>query len=483
MAYPTTIDTFTNPAPTDPRSGATSASAIVSQLNDVASALEAKVGVNGSAVTTTIDYKLSTIPATDKAVSKTGTETLTNKTLTTPVITTPEITGGIMPDGSHTLTLPTVTDTLTGKGTTDVLTNKTLDSATNNVCANAIKSATTNVDTSGSIAPTAGYVLRANDSTHASWQDISGQLIEDFGSGADGDVIISVDTTLSRDMFYNSLTVNNGVTLNPVNYKIYVAGTLLNNGTISSNGGNGGNGGNGSGGTGGTGGIAGVANGGTAGQVGGAGGNTGVGGSNGINGTAVNPSLGVNGVISGAGGQGNTSVGAASTAGTATGETVKAILNGDYGNFTANSEVINKHYIYANGSSSGYTLSTSAGSGSGGGGGAGAGVVGGGGGGSGASGGVIAIIARIINNAGTICSNGGNGGNGGNGSTTNAGSGGGGGAGSGGVILLIYNTLTAGTITVNGGTKGLHGAGETTGTASTDGTDGLTGKYYKMKLL
>jgi len=50
-------------------------------------ALEAKVGVDGSAVTTTHDYKLSGVPAGDKASSLTGTETLTNKTLTAPTIT------------------------------------------------------------------------------------------------------------------------------------------------------------------------------------------------------------------------------------------------------------------------------------------------------------------------------------------------------------------------------------------------------------
>ncbi len=48
-------------------------------------AIEAKVGVNSSAVTTSHDYKLSGVTGTDKAVSKTGTETLTNKTLTSPL--------------------------------------------------------------------------------------------------------------------------------------------------------------------------------------------------------------------------------------------------------------------------------------------------------------------------------------------------------------------------------------------------------------
>jgi hypothetical protein len=44
-------------------------------------AVEAKVGATSSAVTTSHDYKLSGVTGTDKAVSKTGTETLTNKVI------------------------------------------------------------------------------------------------------------------------------------------------------------------------------------------------------------------------------------------------------------------------------------------------------------------------------------------------------------------------------------------------------------------
>ena len=51
-------------------------------------------------------------------VTKTGTQTLTNKTITAPVISSIVNTG--------TLTLPTSTDTLVGRATTDTLTNKTL---------------------------------------------------------------------------------------------------------------------------------------------------------------------------------------------------------------------------------------------------------------------------------------------------------------------------------------------------------------------
>lgn len=55
--------------------------------NTAIESLEAKVGINSSAVTTSHDYKLSGVTGTDKAVSKTGTETLTNKRITRRVST------------------------------------------------------------------------------------------------------------------------------------------------------------------------------------------------------------------------------------------------------------------------------------------------------------------------------------------------------------------------------------------------------------
>ena len=54
--------------------------------DDTIEALQAKVGADSSAVTTSHDYKLSGVTGSDKAASKTGTETLTNKTLTSPKI-------------------------------------------------------------------------------------------------------------------------------------------------------------------------------------------------------------------------------------------------------------------------------------------------------------------------------------------------------------------------------------------------------------
>lgn len=60
-----------------------------------------------------------------------------------------------------------------------------------------------------------------------------------FGDGSDGDVTISSDTSLSTDMYYNNLTINSGKALTCNGYRIFVKGTLTNNGTIKQNGGNG----------------------------------------------------------------------------------------------------------------------------------------------------------------------------------------------------------------------------------------------------
>lgn len=53
-----------------------------------------------------------------------------------------------------------------------------------------------------------------------------------FGNGSDGNVTISTNTSLSRDMYYNTLTVNSSITLFTNGFRIFVSGTLTNNGTI-----------------------------------------------------------------------------------------------------------------------------------------------------------------------------------------------------------------------------------------------------------
>jgi hypothetical protein len=111
IEYPTNLDNLTNPVGTDKVSVVDHALQH-SNANDAIEALQAKVGKNGSAVTTTVDYKLSSIPTNDKAASITGTETLTNKTLTSPTVTNKSSTG-------------------TDSGT-ETLENKTLNTATLN---------------------------------------------------------------------------------------------------------------------------------------------------------------------------------------------------------------------------------------------------------------------------------------------------------------------------------------------------------------
>lgn len=87
--FPTAIDAFTNPSGSDEVGvdvGGRTHSEFHSDNNDAIEALEAKVGVDSSAVTTSHDYKLGEVTGSDKAVGKTATQTLTNKTLTDPVL-------------------------------------------------------------------------------------------------------------------------------------------------------------------------------------------------------------------------------------------------------------------------------------------------------------------------------------------------------------------------------------------------------------
>lgn len=62
-----------------------------------------------------------------------------------------------------------------------------------------------------------------------------------FGTGTDGNVTISSDTTIARDMYYDNLTVNVGITLT-AHYRIWVRNTLTLNGVIGAGHGNGTNG-------------------------------------------------------------------------------------------------------------------------------------------------------------------------------------------------------------------------------------------------
>ena len=49
---------------------------------------------------------------------------------------------------------------------------------------------------------------------------------EIYGSGQDGSVTISVNTTLTRDMYYTDLKINDGIHLNTGGYRVFVRNTL-----------------------------------------------------------------------------------------------------------------------------------------------------------------------------------------------------------------------------------------------------------------
>ena len=325
-----------------------------------------------------------------------------------------------------------------------------------------------------------------------------------FGSGSDGTYTLdgtqaavanlfsknSNTYTLLKDASFLNLTINNGITLITNGYTFSVSGVLTNAGTIHNNG---------TAGSGINGGIGGVGNTLTAGVTGSNGGIQGTyvgsayGGGAGVDGVSKNPSIGSGGVAGGIGGtySGGGTSGGAGVAGTSTAENLvvnKPITYIGATTLVSGSETsITNSYLMAYGATSLYPISSSAGSGGGGGGGSGSGNTndrGGNGGGAGGAGGIVEITAQTIVNTGSILSNGGNGANGGD-ASTDGGGGGGGGGGSGGSVVLIYKTLTdSGTIAANGGTGGSYGAKVGAGSAiGTVGSNGLSGKVYKAKII
>ena len=72
--------------------------------------------------------------------------------------------------------------------------------------------------------------IRFNKPTNKTAQN--DRALKLFGNGADGTVVISTNHSISRDMYYNNLTVNSGITLFTNGFKIFVKGTLANSGTV-----------------------------------------------------------------------------------------------------------------------------------------------------------------------------------------------------------------------------------------------------------
>lgn len=267
-----------------------------------------------------------------------------------------------------------------------------------------------------------------------------------FGNGKNGSATFSSNGSITTDMYYTNLTINNLVTVTAQGVRIFVSGTLTLNGTLTANGANG------SAGSGTTGGGGGTSTGVTTGSssAGGSGGGPGVSGGAG---GSVNPSIGggggTGGSVSGSGGSG--------AAGTAT------AINITGGSFRA---IFNPYNLMVGRDNNGVAFGNGASGGGGGGG------TGGSGGGGGAGGGVIIVFANQLAGSGTLSANGGNGGNAGG---TNGGGGGGGGY---GLAALAYHSSTfSGSV---GQTSGSGGTGTGTGTSGASPGGSGTQVFFQL---
>jgi hypothetical protein len=264
-----------------------------------------------------------------------------------------------------------------------------------------------------------------------------------YGNAADGNTTLG-NTTLSRDVYYNNLTVNAGAVITTAGYRIFVKGILNLNGTgvIRRNG---------------------ISATGTSGAgpltasmtaASGAGGSGGV--TNGVAGTGGTSSLGATG---GKGGNGSGGTGPNGTAVVAPGS-------------TAGGTGIPRSFPFAQiPTLHGNSFSRYNGGG-GGSGGAGNGTTAGGGGGSG--GGSAHVYARFVAPGGGIIEA-----DGGSGATSLTAGCGGGGGGGGGLVVFVtsqpLNTLGL-TITAKGGLGGLGG-----GSGGVNGGEGQTGRIYLLR--
>jgi hypothetical protein len=255
-----------------------------------------------------------------------------------------------------------------------------------------------------------------------------------FGSGIDGNLTVVGTLTLTRDAFYNNLTVPAGTTIKPAGFRLFVANTLtIEAGASINDDGN-------AGGTGATPGAA-LALRGSLGAASGAGGGGSGGGTNGAFGgsiTLASANAAFGAPSGGAGGNGGANTGGSAGA--------AAIFAGSR---------ITLHTPWACitlGSVWDRTAGTATWNGGGGGGGGASSAVGTTGGAGGSGGGGMFVAARVINNAGRISADGGNGGN-----AVGPANGGGGGGGGGGYTVLMYRETTGsgvGTVSANGGALG-----------------------------
>lgn len=294
-----------------------------------------------------------------------------------------------------------------------------------------------------------------------------------FGDGSDGDVTISSPTTLTRDMYYDNLTVND--TLTTDGYRVFVKNTLSGNGTIKAPDANDGQNG--------------------ANAAASADGSDGDGGASEGNGYFPNragtdgsdsPTADIGG-LGNPGGQAAAGGGRTTPTAPSNNANIPFVSEFNYGigispvwGLDIDPSTGNTLYYKApaggQGGSRGVRQSQAGGNATGGAGGA---------GGGGASGGVVWISARIWAGTFTIMAIGGDGGDAGDSSngyfTIGQSTGGAGGAG--GVAVIFYGQKTwTGSYALTGGVKGDNGGGTYDTAAAGESENGPTGEYFEIEL-
>lgn len=132
MAFPASIDNFTNPTATD-KMNVVSHSSQHANINDAVEALEAKVGADSSAVTTSHDYKIAQLEG--KTSGTVATELVdSNLTIKDNSDGTKKFkfeASSITAGNTRTLTVPDASITVLGEANTATVTNKAIDLANN----------------------------------------------------------------------------------------------------------------------------------------------------------------------------------------------------------------------------------------------------------------------------------------------------------------------------------------------------------------
>lgn len=162
----------------------------------------------------------TTIVTTSAAVAPTEGQVLTATSSTTAIWSTPSTTAY----GLRTLTTTVNVSAAAAPAVDQALVATGSAAATwSYPIAYQLKTASGVVSISSATAPTAGYQLIATSATTATWQLPS---VVYYGDSSDGDVTVSADITLTRDMHYHNLTIQNSGSITTDGFRIYVSGTL-----------------------------------------------------------------------------------------------------------------------------------------------------------------------------------------------------------------------------------------------------------------